>query len=351
MRRVGALLSFFLLAACAMPGNGSLGPDDGLPEPVAGPPAGIVGNGPLAMADYDRCTGVQAPVGERIAGCTRLIQSGRLGAADLAVAYHNRSSQFLEKNDSARSLADSGEAIRLDPTDVAAYTNRGIALAEMERFDEALAAQDQAIAIDPRYAGAFNNRGAVWSAKGDPLRAITDFDTAIRLDPGFAAAYVNRGNAAFFLGRFAQAVADYQTGQGLERQPYAALWLHLATQRDLAQRAAGSGPLDAAAAPAGAAALEDQPWPLPLAAMLVNALDEDRLRQLVRQDDWTRLPQRLCEVAFYAGQRYLTLRRPDDARPRLQEATERCPRSGPEYQGARAELLRLGATTARRGGP
>ena len=99
----------------------------------------VVCNGPHSTVAAD----------DRIAACTRVIDSGQWRVEALGWAYLNRC--------------------------LAQYDKRA--------WDEALSDCSKAIEIDPKVAQAFIKRGFVWQAKGENDKAIADYDEAIRLDP------------------------------------------------------------------------------------------------------------------------------------------------------------------------
>ena len=60
-----------------------------------------------------------------------------------------------------------------------------------------MADSEEAIRLDPNLALAYLNRGLIFEAKGDWERAKADWDTAIRLDPKDGRPYIDR--ATYFL--------------------------------------------------------------------------------------------------------------------------------------------------------
>jgi len=107
--------------------------------------------------DADQCLNGSAD--ERIAACTRAIDSGRLQGNELAAAYGNRGAAYKDKGDSSRAIADLNDAIRLDPHDAEAYRNRGIAHRLNGDLERAIENHTEAIRIDPIFARAYNARG------------------------------------------------------------------------------------------------------------------------------------------------------------------------------------------------
>jgi tetratricopeptide (TPR) repeat protein len=77
-----------------------------------------------------------------IAACTRAIESGNYQGRALAELHADRATEYQNKGELDRAIADHGDALRADPT----------------------------------YTDSLNNRGTVWLAKGDYDRAMADFD-------------------------------------------------------------------------------------------------------------------------------------------------------------------------------
>ena len=80
-------------------------------------------------------------------------------------------------------LAESTEAIRLDPDHPHAWIERGDLKAKQRQYEGAIADYDQAIRLDPRNAGAYLNRSLAKSELGRHDEALADLDQAMRLDP------------------------------------------------------------------------------------------------------------------------------------------------------------------------
>ena len=126
-----------------------------------------------------------------------------------AAAYVTRAKQRNLAKDYDGAIADSSEAIRLDPTNTSAYANRGFARNAKGDFDGAIADASEAIRLDYTNTSAYNNRGFARRAKGDFDGAIADYNEAIRLEPTNVVVYNNRGVAYENKGMYAQANADY----------------------------------------------------------------------------------------------------------------------------------------------
>ena len=104
-------------------------------------------------------------------------------ATDLAIAYANRGSVWMQKKQYDKAIADLSEAIRLDPELAGLYGNRGRAWFQKKEFDRAISDLDQCIRLDPKAPEFYLYRGRGWFAKSEYDKAIADYTSAIRLKP------------------------------------------------------------------------------------------------------------------------------------------------------------------------
>jgi tetratricopeptide (TPR) repeat protein len=131
--------------------------------------------------DADTCT--RGSGEERIAACTRLINSDRFHGHNQAVSYNDRGTAYLAKGDYDRAFADFNEAIWLDHKYPLAFIGRGNAYYAKRDYDRAIADYTEAIRLDPKYAKAYNDRGIAKRAKGDARGGDADIAKAKQLDP------------------------------------------------------------------------------------------------------------------------------------------------------------------------
>ena len=149
-----------------------------------------------------------AAADDRIAGCTRVINSGQWRVEALGWAYLDRCLAQYDKRAWDKALSDCSKAIEIDPKVAQAFIKRGFVWQAKGDDEKAIADYDEAIRLDPKDAVAFVNRGIAWGARGDNNRAIDDYDEATELDPKYAGAFYGRGSAWRAKGDNDRAIAD-----------------------------------------------------------------------------------------------------------------------------------------------
>ena len=83
---------------------------------LAGTALLVVPAGAQLSPEWQSCTGKSdVDWDQQIGACTALIQSDRETTRDKGIAYNNRGAAYYAKGDNARAIADSTEAIQLDP--------------------------------------------------------------------------------------------------------------------------------------------------------------------------------------------------------------------------------------------
>jgi Flp pilus assembly protein TadD len=191
------------------------------------------------------CLGTAASEHDKIAACTRAIESAKPDSGSLAEVYTRRADLLAWLGQYDPAITDYGEAIKLKPGSADAYGWRGSAFSRKGERDLAIADFTEAIRRDPHNAwwyifrGArwvekrdygraiadfsegirvapdknrpffYLDRGIAWRSKGDHDRAIADFGEAIRLIPKFPDPYYQRGIAWGSKGDYDRAIADY----------------------------------------------------------------------------------------------------------------------------------------------
>ena len=164
-----------------------------------------------------KCTGeTDVPWSEQIAGCTKVIESGKYAGKDLAKALIFRGKAYGQTGDIDRCLADIEEAIRLDPTNAFAVGARGDVYLVRKDYERALADYTKAASLEPNNALVLVARGMVYIATGDLDRAMADFEQAIRLQPALAAGLYWRGIAKRLKGDAAAGKADIAAAKKID---------------------------------------------------------------------------------------------------------------------------------------
>jgi tetratricopeptide (TPR) repeat protein len=154
------------------------------------------------------CTSENTSADKQIDACNKIIALKVFSGEKLATIYFWRAVGWNKKGDYARVIADTTEALRLRPGQIALYNMRGSAYYDKGEYDIAIADFNDALRIGPPSGTIFHNRGNAFRSKGDYARAIADYDQAIRLDPKQAYSYQNRGAAKQALGDLDGALAD-----------------------------------------------------------------------------------------------------------------------------------------------
>lgn len=155
---------------------------------------------------------------ERLAGCTALIDGGKLGKDKLATAYTNRCLVHSQRKENDLAIADCSQAIAIAPGSALAYAQRGEAYCHKGDLKHCVADFDEAMRIDPSDTSFVYLRGVARADQGDADGAIADLSKAIEQDPGTTAAYVRRGQLYEAEGDKARAAADYRSA--LKIDPY-----------------------------------------------------------------------------------------------------------------------------------
>jgi tetratricopeptide (TPR) repeat protein len=156
------------------------------------------------------CTSEATPADKQIDACNKIIALKVFSGEKLATIYFWRAVAWNKKGDYTRVVADTTEAMRLQPGQVALFNLRGSAYFDKGEYDIAIADFNDALRIGPPNVTIFHNRGNAYRGKGDYARAIADYDQAIKLDSKKAGAfsYQNRGESKQALGDLDGALAD-----------------------------------------------------------------------------------------------------------------------------------------------
>ena len=177
--------------------------------------------------------------------------------------------------------------------------------------------------------------GMAYAAEGHYDRAIQDYDQAIRLKPGLVPAFRGRGDAKFYLGRFPDAAADFRTSLNLNSSDaYTVLWLHLAKKRALQDDAQGFAQQ--------AGQIDSSKWPAPVLSLFFGRSTPEQTLATAANPDSVKDKNQRCEAEFYVGEYLLLRKETPKALAHFRTARDKCPLDFVEYQGAAAEMARLG---------
>lgn len=117
------------------------------------------------------------PYGEAEGYFTNEIETG----TPTSFAYLMRAIVCEDNNRYDRSFRDLGEAIRLDPRNVAALIERSFLWASRDRMDLALEDVERALKVDPQCSDALVERGVYRYRMKEPMAALADLDRAREL--------------------------------------------------------------------------------------------------------------------------------------------------------------------------
>ncbi len=318
------------------------------------------------LADsYKRCLESTVPV-VAVAGCSAVIESGRLPRDALAYAHVMRCYGYARLGRAERADADCDKAVSLDDT-AAARRVRAHAYRWLRRHDRAIAEIDLALTRDPKrwqdvlfrgytndWRGRYDDavadftramalgapprthaeRGASQLGRRDWKAAEADFAQALAAEPDDGTALYERGRLRFFRGEWQGAREDFE--RAADAQPengFMLLWAYNAAARG------GSG--DAAAMLAKRAEkLDADEWP----AELVEAYLGRRAADAVVPP---KVPLELenighvIEKEYYLGMRDLLAGEREAAKARFEAAVAHGATEHKEHLAAQIELERL----------
>jgi tetratricopeptide (TPR) repeat protein len=236
------------------------------------------------------CADSSVPAQERVAFCSKALQSHMLGPDEVALARVSRGTARVELGEKVmatvdyqealrhydniidprssnalalyrrgvahdgtgqtdKALNDYDAAIRLAPDDARAYFERAVLLAGRKRaYDRAIADFSRAVELDPRDVRTLLRRGDAYGQMAQFALALADFDRAIALAPNFAPSYVARGVVNARRKAYDLALPDFATALRLQPRNAAALKNRAAVLADQRNWDAALSDLDAAVA-------------------------------------------------------------------------------------------------------
>ncbi len=268
-------------------------------------------------------------------------------AAAMSTAAHAAGYDDFNRGLNANNRGDSDAAIAaftaalaapdmvpaLRPT---AYYGRGLARLRKKLCADAAADLEAAVAAKPDDPSALWARAAAYNCLGDGAKADADYDRLAVLAPSFGSLR-SRGLNRWKNGDFSGAAGDFAAAQKYDsKQSYNVLWLRLTRLR--------LGAADDEEFASQVYGLSLRRWPGPVIDLFRGKLTPEQVQAAAAEDSRTlTLQGRKCEADFYGGEWLLLNAKADDARRALQSAADNCPHEYIEYEGALAELRRLGA--------
>lgn len=145
------------------------------------------GGGP----DFTPCT--TGTPDSKLAGCSALIDGGKLRGRDLAVAHLQRGLVRDDANSLDAAVADYAAAITADPKYALAYSNRAYAYGRLGQLKLAHADLETAEKLDPKLGVIYRNKTFIYSLEGNNAAATVAAEKAIELTPGDPENHYNMG--------------------------------------------------------------------------------------------------------------------------------------------------------------
>lgn len=134
---------------------------------------------------------------QRIAACTRLLNSGQVPETYLVVVHVNRGTAYLNKGAWDKAIADYNDALRSNLTAVGPsqlseiYYNRGKGFYGKGMLDRAIADFSVVIRLQPNDDWAYNDRAVAYALQGYYQEARQDFERQLDVAPTNEAAARN----------------------------------------------------------------------------------------------------------------------------------------------------------------
>lgn len=244
--------------------------------------------------------------------------------------YYQRSDIHRERHETQAVLADIERALALAPKSPILLAGRAQAYLDARQVAKAREDIIEAERLAPREPAVLRVKAAVFLASHNFEGALGTLNAALEVNPEDPGALFTRGRVLFYRLEMMRAAKDLEHSARL--QPtflYPELWRFLARARS-----GSDGRVDLAAS---ASKTDEGKWPRPVAKLFLGELNATQARALAANDD-----QR-CEADFYAGSLILAKGDFPGGRALLQMAADECPPEFIEEEGAKAELIRLGA--------
>ena len=141
----------------------------------------------------------------------QLHETTKCQASDRGLQLYGRSIAYIRLDLIDQAIADSTEAIRIQPDYYPAYMSRAECFYKKGDLKGAIADDTEAIRIQPNNAVAYRGRGQLYSQQGAHEQAIADFTEAIQLDPDNPQGYILRAKQYRKVGDASRATMDERT--------------------------------------------------------------------------------------------------------------------------------------------
>jgi tetratricopeptide (TPR) repeat protein len=178
--------------------------------------ADLAACGRSAAQNSDSCVLFDGSPKDRIAACTKLIESGQFTGRQLAQAFVTRGAAYDDNKQYELAIREYTKAIELQPDFALAFNGRGSAYDENGQLDLALANYKEAIRLDPSFSYSWANRASVEMRRRDFVAALSDYDTALKLDTNNGWALYGRGVAKSWSGDKKGAAVDLATANKID---------------------------------------------------------------------------------------------------------------------------------------
>lgn len=157
--------------------------------------------------DFKLCADSKADTKARGEACGRIIDAGKGSPKELSWAYFGRGwmQHNLKKN--GKAITDYSQAVKLNPSHIAARNNRGNLYTSANKLDLALDDFDAILKFQPDHKYALSGRAEVLRKKGQLQDALNDVKKALNVDPNFKGAQKVQTDI----------LADMKKGAGVER--------------------------------------------------------------------------------------------------------------------------------------
>jgi lipoprotein NlpI len=174
---------------------------------------------------------------------------------------------------------------------------------------------------------------AVQYCARDFRSADATYTKMISVEPS-AGLYFIRGRTRWAIADFAGAASDFAALNAANpKYPYSVIWLAVAEYR--------RGNPDLAALAKAAARLDTDAWPGPVIRLFLGTATVEDVIAAAANGEASALQNQQCEANFYVAEWWLAKSNAAGAKPLLQLATDKCPRTFIERDAAQIELEHL----------